>query len=137
LTFKFLIDECLWPGLVQIAQAEGHLETTCVRDRGWSGMKDWALIWHVVEGDFTLVTHNAVDFRGPQGGPAGGLHAKEVIHAGLVCLVSAFPMTPARQQALFSLALAELSQLGDLVNRALEVVEDKSGEVTIMIYEIP
>jgi hypothetical protein len=100
-------------------------------------MKDWALIRHVVESDFTFVTHNAVDFRGPQGGPVGGLHAKEGIHAGLICLVSAFPMTPTRQDELFSLALAELSTKGDLINQALEVVEDRSGEVTITIYEIP
>jgi hypothetical protein len=71
-TFKFLIDECLWPGLVQMAREAGHWESTCVRDRGWSGSKDHQLIQHAVQEDYTLVTHNAVDFRGPPGGPVGG-----------------------------------------------------------------
>ena len=109
--YKFLIDECLWPGLVPLARRAGHLESTCVRDRGWQGTKDYELIRHAVAEDFTLVTHNAVDFRGPDG--AGGLHAREPIHAGLVCLVSAFPMTIARQQELFELALQELAMMPD------------------------
>nr|WP_218883692.1 DUF5615 family PIN-like protein [Burkholderia guangdongensis] len=134
---RFLIDECLWPGLVQIARDAGHHESTCVRDRGLSGMKDHQLIRFAVAGDYTLVTHNAVDFRGPNGGPPGGLHANEAIHAGLVCLVSWWPMTPDRQAELFGYALAELVTLGDLVNQALEVVEDESGEIIIYCYEIP
>ncbi|OTP78881.1 DUF5615 family PIN-like protein [Caballeronia sordidicola] len=137
MTFKFLIDECLWPGLVEQACQAGHWETTCVRDRGWSGTKDHRLIRYVVDQDFTLVTHNAIDFRGSANGPVGGLHARETIHAGLVCLVSASAMTPVRQQQLFSYALAELATMPDLVNQALEVWEDESGEVTITMYRIP
>ncbi len=30
MTFRFLIDECLSPELVQLAVAAGHLESTCV-----------------------------------------------------------------------------------------------------------
>jgi Domain of unknown function (DUF5615) len=136
-TYRFLIDECLWPGLVQLAQEAGHWESTCVRDRGWSGTKDHQLIRYAIDGDYTLVTHNAVDFRGPQGGPVGGLHAREPIHAGLVCLVSHFPMTPARQKELFSYAMAELASMPDLINQALEVTEVISGEVRLAIYAIP
>lgn len=108
---RFLFDECLWPDLVRIARAAGHLESTCVRDRGLAGMPDHELIEFAVNGDFTLVTYNAVDFRGRPGGRAGGLYARQSIHAGLVCLVSTEPMTPTRQQYLFSLALEELAQM--------------------------
>ncbi len=137
MTYKFLIDECLWPGLVRLARDAGYPESTCVRDRGWSGTPDYRLIRHALAEDFTLVTHNAVDFRGPLGGPLGGLHTKEPIHAGLVCLVSDLPMTPARQLDLFGLALQELATLPDLINQALEVIEDAAGGVTIERYAIP
>ncbi len=100
-------------------------------------MKDHQLVRFAVDGDYTIVTHNAVDFRGPYGGSPGGLHAREPIHAGLVCLASAFPMTPERQTELFGFALQEAATLEDLVNQALEVVEEESGEVMIMRYDIP
>lgn len=67
MTFKLLIDECLSPTLVEMAHAAGHLESTCVRDRGWLGVKDWVLIEKVVKEDFTLVTHNSKDFRVSRG----------------------------------------------------------------------
>jgi hypothetical protein len=91
----------------------------------------------VIANDFTLVTHNAVDFRGPAVGASGGLHSREPIHAGLVCLVSEFTMTRERQKQLFRDALAELQTMPDLVNQALEVVEDGAGQVTIYLYRIP
>ncbi|HEX7638656.1 MAG TPA: hypothetical protein VF457_09685 [Burkholderiaceae bacterium] len=46
--FKFLIDECLTPELVELAVARGHFESTCVRNRGWAGTKDHVLIRRVV-----------------------------------------------------------------------------------------
>ena len=57
------IDECLSPELVQLAIAAGHVESTCVRDRGRLGLKDWELMAYVIEEDFILVTRNAQDFR--------------------------------------------------------------------------
>lgn len=134
---RLLIDECLSPELVQLAVAAGHVESTCVRDRGWSGMKDWKLVVLAVEGDYTLVTHNAVDFRGGGPGRLGGQHAKQPIHAGLVCLNSVFVMDLERQRDLFALALEELAHHGDLVNQALEVFELEDGSVEIVLYDIP
>ena len=64
MTFKLLIDECLSPKLADKARRAGHHESSCVRDRGWSGLKDWELTQKLVKEDLTLVTHNAVDFRG-------------------------------------------------------------------------
>lgn len=137
MTLRFLIDECLSPELVQMAVKAGHVESTCVRDRGLSGTKDWKLIEHVVAGDFTLVTHNSVDFRG--GGPVklGGEHAKQPIHAGLVCLNSVHTLDLQRQLDLFQIALDELGALDDLVNQALEVFEQEDGSVEVVIYDIP
>lgn len=65
MSLKLLIDECLSPLLVQQARDAGHAQSTCVRDRGWSGTKDWRLIQLVTADDYTLVTVNARDFRGP------------------------------------------------------------------------
>lgn len=133
---KLLVDECLSPELVEMAVAAGHFESTCVRDRGWSGKKDWELIEVVVAGDFTLVTNNAEDFRGGGQGDLGGEHANQEIHAGLICLHSP-RMSLAKQRELFEIALNELAALPDLVNQALEVFEDDDGRVTVEIYVIP
>jgi predicted nuclease of predicted toxin-antitoxin system len=73
MTFKLLIDECLSPSLVQMAHAAGHLESTCVCDRSWLGVKDWVLIEKVVDEDFTLVTYNSKDFQGTKGSAPSGL----------------------------------------------------------------
>ena len=36
MSLKLLIDECLSPELVELAVQAGYLQSTCVRDRGWS-----------------------------------------------------------------------------------------------------
>ena len=64
MSHRLLIDECLSPELVQLAIDAGFFESTCVRDRGLLHRKDWELMAYVVAADFTLVTHNARDFRG-------------------------------------------------------------------------
>jgi predicted nuclease of predicted toxin-antitoxin system len=134
---KLLIDECLSPELVQMAAETGHLESTCVRNRGWQGTKDWDLIRLVIDHDYTLVTHNARDFRG-HGKPApGGLHAQQDLHAGLICLNSVHTMDLDRQRDLFQLVLDELEHRDDLVNQALEVFEHEDGCVTLQVYDIP
>lgn len=137
MTLRFLIDECLSPRLVQQAIAAGHVESTCVRDRGLAGTKDWKLIELVVSGDFTLVTHNSPDFRGGGPGKLGGEHAKQPIHAGLVCLNSVHSMDLQRQSDLFAIALEAIAEEGDLVNKALEVFELDDGGVEVVIYDIP
>lgn len=138
--FKFLIDECLSPTLVAAAHAAGHVESTCVRDRGLAGTKDWELMTVVVTQDFTLVTHNAKDFRGEGEDAPGGLHAKQEIHAGLVCLNSEMQegMDLDLQRVLFDVALEELAVRADLINQALEVTMEADGDtVRIKFYDIP
>ena len=62
------------PELVDQAIAAGHVESTCARDRGLLGKKDWDIARYVVEHNFALVTHNARDFRGPgQAAPGGSI----------------------------------------------------------------
>jgi hypothetical protein len=136
MTFKLLIDECLMPGLSALAWEAGH-EATCVRDRGWLGLKDHELIEHVVAGDYTLVTHNSKDFRGPAGTGEGGLHRKQAIHAGLICLNSTQPMSIPRQRRLFACVLIALAEHDDLVNKAMEVFEADDGTCTVCVYVIP
>jgi len=136
MTFRLLIDECLSPDLVQLAIAAGHVESTCVRNRGWAGTKDWQLIEHIVANDYTLVTHNSVDFRGHGPGSLGGEHANQSIHAGLICLNSTQVMDMERQLEL-QLVLRELASMNDLVNQALEVFESEDGSVELEIYDIP
>ena len=137
MTFRLLIDECLTPELVGLAVAAGHVESTCVRDRGWAGTKDWKLIEHAIAGDYTLVTHNSVDFRGGGPGHLGGEHAKQPIHAGLICLNSVHVLDLERQRDLFQVILVELAGLDDLVNQALEVFEQDDGSIELAIYDIP
>jgi hypothetical protein len=136
-SFRFLIDECLTPELVEMAVQAGHVESTCIRDRGLVGKQDWDLMPIIVSGDFTFVTLNAGDFRGKREEEPGGLFASQEIHAGLVCLQSSLPMSLTRQRALFQYALDWLRTCADLVNQVLEVDEDENGIVTLRVYDIP
>jgi hypothetical protein len=136
MTFKILIDECLSPSLVQVARDAGHHQSTCVRDIGLAGMKDWDLVKFVVAQDFTLVTNNAKDFRGDGVTSPGGWHARQAIHAGLVCLNSAIGMDLGLQEDLFRLALEELVSNSDMINKALELTVLEDEQVDIVRYEI-
>jgi hypothetical protein len=134
---KLLIDECLSPTLVGLAIAAGHAETTCVRDRGWLGQKDWQLMKQVLDEDFTLITHNSKDFRGAPDAHGTGLHFHQSLHAGLICLNAFDAMDLDRQAKLLRIALDELAQLPDLINQALEITENQDGSIVIERYSIP
>lgn len=136
MTWRLLIDECLSPDLVQLAIDAGHVESTCLRDRGLLGTQDWTLIKHVLDADFTLVTVNAQDFRGRGQDAPGGLYAHIELHAGLICLNSARSMDLNAQRALFEDALEALAELPDLINQVLEVTEDENGEVSTIVYNL-
>ena len=57
---RFLIDECLSPELVKLAQEKGYGESTHVVWRKLAGKKDWELKPVIVDGDWTFVTRNSV-----------------------------------------------------------------------------
>jgi hypothetical protein len=64
---KFLINinECLSLDLVEVARERGFVESSHVVWIGKAGWKDWELKPFILEGDWTFVTRNSVDFRGP------------------------------------------------------------------------
>jgi len=135
---KFLIDECLSPALRHIAIARGYYASTCVRDRGWAGTLDHDLMLKVLAEDFTLVTNNAVDFRGGGPGNLGGLHSTTEIHPGPVCLSAEDGLDLDTQRAMFSAALDVMEQKAiDLLNKALELYLLADGNVEYSMYDIP
>ena len=84
---KFLIDECLSPELTRIAREKGHDNASHVVWLGLAGLPDWTLKSIILDGDWTFVTKNSIDFRGARDDPgAKGQYADVPIHAGLVCL---------------------------------------------------
>jgi predicted nuclease of predicted toxin-antitoxin system len=132
---KFLVDECLSPKLAQMARDSGHHESSHVVWLGKSGIQDWNLVSLAVDGDWTLVTRNSFDFRGPTRGEGG--HYRHVpLHAGLVCL-NGDEMDRNTQSDLFAAVLDAVAGDGDLVNQALEATHLENGDIEIVRYELP
>ena len=134
---KFLIDECLSPSLTGLAHRAGHGESSHVVWLKWNGLSDRALMPRIVSGDWTFVTRNAIDFRGPPHAPGSrGEYARVDLHAGLVCLNGPPAMDLAMQRELFETALDEVSRDSDLINQVLDVtLEDDS--LLIRRYALP
>ena len=134
---KFLIDECLSQKLAKIALARGHEASHIV----WlkkSGWKDWNLKAVILEGDWTFVTKNSADFRGPEAAPgATGQYAGVEIHAGLICLNGPVGMDLDLQLELFEVALDELADAPDLVNQVLEISAFGDEEIAVLRYALP
>ena len=139
---KLLIDECLSPELARQAVARGYGQSTHVNWQGKSGWKDWELKGFILAGDWTFVTRNSVDFRGPADHPGTkGQYADVALHAGLICINGPAGMDAALQSELFAFALDEVGEAGqgsELVNEVLEVFLDAlDGEPKLYRYELP
>jgi predicted nuclease of predicted toxin-antitoxin system len=132
---KFLIDECLGTGLVQVAINAGHLAQH-VAHIGLQGTKDWRLVPFLIQEDFVLVTRNSDDFRG-KGGKPGYLTSND-LHPGLICL-NAENMNGALMVELFRAALDYISRknIVDLMNQVLEVKSTAPNSVTFQFYDAP
>lgn len=106
---------------------------------GKSGWKDWELKAFILDGDWTLVTRNSVDFRGPADNPGtGGQFADVPLHAGLICINGPVGMTAEVQCELFEAVLDEIGNVQQLVNEVVEVdLESLDDEFTIHRYPIP
>ena len=104
---RFLIDEGLTIDLVSVASQAGQ-EAQHVARLGKAGWKDSNVARHTAEGDFTVVTNNASDFR--------RRYATQPMHAGLVIIVPSVNRT--EQQRLFR-AVDELAQFAEPVDRFL------------------
>jgi predicted nuclease of predicted toxin-antitoxin system len=136
---KFLVDECLSPKLALLARERGHPESSHVVWEGQGGIQDWNLMAFVLAGDWTLVTKNSIDFRGPAEAPgAGGQYRHVALHAGLVCL-NAEDMDRSLQLAMFEAVLDSLAEQGDLINQGIDanVSEIGSEEIEIVRYTLP
>lgn len=122
---RFLVDECLSVDLVAVAREAGH-DAQHVAHVGKAGWKDWNVARYASDGDFVLVTNNAVDFR--------RLYRSRALHAGLVILNPNVGRT--LQQHIFKAALDELALVGEPVNRVLEVELD-GDDVILTLYDLP
>lgn len=136
---KFLIDECLSLDLVEVARCRGFVESSHVVWMGKAGWKDWELKSFIVEGDWTFVTRNSVDFRGPADNPGtSGQFADVLLHAGLICINGPDGMTAEIQCELFEAVLDEIGNAHQLVNEVVEVdLESLDEDFTIHRYSMP
>jgi predicted nuclease of predicted toxin-antitoxin system len=124
-SLEFLVDECLHPSLVEVANEMGF----AAHHVDWLGLKgteDWQLLKRAEVRSLTLVTNNAIDFR--------KLYAQAGIHPGLILIL---PMVrPPWQRLLFRAALRAVSGRSDLINRVIEV--DQDGDTIILReFELP
>lgn len=134
---RILIDENLSPSLASQAHERGY-ECTHVNHLGMAGTKDWELKKTIVDGDWTFITNNSIDFRGPSGkrGSAGE-YADVRLHAGLVCVNASSGLNLETQRRLFELIFDDFGANWDLINQVLEVDLKKSGEVELRRYALP
>lgn len=134
---KILIDENLSPSLAADAQQKGFL-CSHVNHLGKTGTKDWELKRVILEGDWTFVTNNSTDFRGPANEPgSAGEYSDVRLHAGLVCIDSPFGLNLDLQKQIFGLILDELAKNGDLTNQVLQVDVRKDGRVQLERFALP
>ena len=121
---QFLIDECLTPMLVDVANEFGHVAFH-VLHRRWEGSADPVLLRFLRAEGLTLVTNNWHDFE--------PLLRREEIHAGAIVI----PNVPRAEQIVaFELALRAIRSADpplDMINTVVEV--DRGGEVRV--YPLP
>ena len=134
---KIPIDENLSTSLAADAQLRGFL-CSHVNHLGKAGTKDWELKRVILEGDWTFVTNNSIDFRGPAGKPgSAGEYADMRLHAGLVCIDAPSGLNLSLQRQLFALILDEFAKNGDLTNQLLQVAVKKDGKVELRRIALP
>lgn len=137
---KLLIDECLSEELAKLARDRGYPESSHVRWIGKAGAKDWELLPVILDGDWTFVTKNSVDFRGPANAPGSkGEYRKASLHAGLICLNGPVGMDLDIQAELFQAALDILEENDDLINQVIEITlaDPSEGNFEIVRYALP
>ena len=134
---KFLIDECLSPDLATLARQRNFVESSHVTWLGKGGWKDWELKAFILDHDWTFVTRNSSDFRGPENTPGSrGQYAGVTLHAGLVCINGPDQMGAEEEAELFDIVLDTIG-LGDLVNEGIEITLSEDGEFELVRYALP
>ena len=93
----------------------------------------------IIDSDWTFVTRNSIDFRGPSDAAGSkGQYADVAVHAGLICLNGPVGMDLDLQLEMFEEALDELDRNDDLVNEVLEIsLSDLSEEFEVLRYKMP
>lgn len=137
---KFLIDECLSPSLVNMAWDAGYVQSAHITHRGMGSWKDYSIMKRILEENWTLVTHNANDFR-----PKDGSSSKKpcyvgiTLHAGLVCLNMPKDSNLIEHQKYFASCLEFISDYDNIINRILEIDPDSFhlGLLKATIYDFP
>jgi predicted nuclease of predicted toxin-antitoxin system len=119
---KFLIDECLSPALVTVANDAGY-EAYHVAHRGWSGLKDAQLREHLLDQDLILVTNNGSDFL--------ALLGAVEFHPGLIVVLE--NVRRDEQMECFRSALNAICDQDELTNRVVEV----DGRGRVRIFGLP
>lgn len=123
---KFLIDECLSPGLAAVARKRGYPESTHVTWLGLRARQDWVLVRRAVSDGYVLVTNDSADFT--------ALMKREDRHPGLVCMTVAHGlMSLDVQTRLFEHALTRLAG-EDLAGRVLEITLHTDRTVRVDLY---
>jgi hypothetical protein len=75
----------------------------------------------ILEQDWSFVTRNSVDFRGPTNQPSSkGQDADIPLHAGLICIYGPDSMSAEYEVELFGIVLNELGP-NQMVNQAIEI----------------
>jgi len=122
---QFLVDECLSPGLLDVARKHGFNAYHVTR-RGRGSDSDPQLLAHILDEDLTFVTNNWKDFR--------PMISRAELHPGVVAILP--NVRKERQMVLFAAALAVITSANpplDMVNTVLEV--DADGNVER--YDLP
>ena len=134
---KFLIDECLSPDLATLARQRGFAESSHVTWLGKAGWKDWELKHFILDEDWTFVTRNSSDFRGPSAAPGSrGQYAGVTLHAGLVCINGPDQMGAEAEAELFGIILNAIGD-GELINEGIEITLSANGEFELVRYSLP
>jgi hypothetical protein len=134
---KLLIDENLSPSLIGQAVAKGFV-CSHINHLSLTGLKDWELKATILEGDWTFITNNGTDFRGPAQSPGTrGVYAGVSLHAGLICIDAPSGLNLDRQRRLFDLILSNLEEFGYLTNQVLQVSLSSEGDVELNRYDMP
>lgn len=121
---QFLIDECLTPRLVEVANRFGYVAHH-VQYRDWKSRTDHALLACILDEDLTIVTNNWKDFE--------PMLRRDEVHPGAVVI----PNVPRVGQIdAFELALLAIQTVDpplDMVNLVIDVDEDG----TVRGYPLP
>jgi predicted nuclease of predicted toxin-antitoxin system len=121
---QFLIDECLKPRLVEVANRFGYVAHH-VQYRDWKSRTDHALLACIRDEDLTIVTNNWKDFE--------PMLRREEVHPGAVVITN---VPRAGQIDAFELALLAIEAVDpplDMVNLVIDGDEDG----TVRVYPLP